>query len=491
MQDANGRYLTDQHPSRADVEKDAGLSGSGKQNSFADSSSEEHYEPEIAPLGGPSKQNTTAGDIEKVQSRRSVRSKISLKSSAPATSVNDASSIPDGGLQAWLQVLGSFFLFFNHWGIINTFGVYQTYYMATLLPEYTPAAISWIGSVQSFLLGFVGPLMGPIYDAGYFRILILVGSFMVVFGHMMLSLCTQYWQVFLSQAICVGLGAGCLFVPSVAILSTYFQKRLALATGLSAAGSSLGGTIYPIAVYHLIPLVGFGWATRIVGFISLSTLLVSNLVMKVRVLPSEKRKVLDLPSLKEPPYTLFIAGSLMAFMGLYAGFVYIESFALARGILDPNLAFYSLAVINGASCFGRIIPNYIADKTGPLNIIIPATAISGILAYCLIPVRDVAPLFVVCVLYGFFSGALVSLPPTVFVSLSLHKRHMIGTRMGMGFFFISIGLLLGTPVCGWILAASEYTYVWVFGGTLLIAAAGTMFAGRCFKLGGIKLGSVA
>lgn len=31
------------------------------------------------------------------------------------TNVNDASSIPDGGLWAWLQVLGGFFLLFNSW----------------------------------------------------------------------------------------------------------------------------------------------------------------------------------------------------------------------------------------------------------------------------------------------------------------------------------------------------------------------------------------
>lgn len=58
---------------------------------------------------------------------------------------------------------------------------------------------------------------------------------------MMLSLCTEYYQVFLAQAVCIGLGAGCLFVPSVAIISTYFQNtRIAIAMGLAASGSSLG-----------------------------------------------------------------------------------------------------------------------------------------------------------------------------------------------------------------------------------------------------------
>lgn len=32
-----------------------------------------------------------------------------------APSVNNFASIPNGGLQAWLQVLGSFFLFVNSW----------------------------------------------------------------------------------------------------------------------------------------------------------------------------------------------------------------------------------------------------------------------------------------------------------------------------------------------------------------------------------------
>jgi MFS family permease len=86
----------------------------------------------------------------------------------------------------------------------------------------------------------VGALTGPIYDAGYFRALLLVGSFCVVFGHMMLSLATTYWQVILAQGVCVGIGAGCLFVPSVAILSTYFSTRVATAMGIAASGSSLG-----------------------------------------------------------------------------------------------------------------------------------------------------------------------------------------------------------------------------------------------------------
>ena len=32
------------------------------------------------------------------------------------------SEIPNGGVVAWVQCAGSFFLFFNCWGVVNTFG---------------------------------------------------------------------------------------------------------------------------------------------------------------------------------------------------------------------------------------------------------------------------------------------------------------------------------------------------------------------------------
>ncbi|GAB7351396.1 hypothetical protein MBLNU459_g2073t1 [Dothideomycetes sp. NU459] len=426
-----------------DVEKDG----------FVHPSNAEHHGPNKPFSGSISGEPIDGGAVEKT---------LSVKSANP--SVNNIKAIPNGGLRAWLQVLGAFFLFFNSWGIINTFGVYQTYYESGILASSTPSDISWIGSIQAFLLMFVGALTGPVYDAGYFRELLLCGSFLVVLGQMMLSLCKEYYQVLLAQAFCIGIGAGCLFVPSVAILSTYFNSKLASATGIAAAGSSLGGVIYPIIFYRLQPRIGFAWATRVIGFIMLATLIVSNTVMK------------------EAPYVLFVAGAFTAFMGLYAPFFYVETYAIEYKITDVNLAFYLLAVINSVSVFGRIIPNFVADRTGPMNMIIPCCIISGVLSICLIPVRTVAPLIVVCALYGFFSGALVSLPPTVFVHLS-PNRGLIGTRMGMGFAIVSIGLLLGTPICGWILNGSSFKYVWVFGGTLTIVGGLIMYASRVAKGG--------
>lgn len=83
-------------------------------------------------------------------------------------------------------------------------------------------------------------LVGTLFDRGYLRFLIQLGTFLVVFGMMMLSLCTQYWQVFLAQGLAVGLGLGCLFLPSVAVLAHYFSKKKSTALGIASAGGSLG-----------------------------------------------------------------------------------------------------------------------------------------------------------------------------------------------------------------------------------------------------------
>lgn len=130
-------------------------------------------------------------------------------------------------------------------GIVNTFGVFQTYYESNLLSSQSPSNISWIGAIQAFLLLIIGVATGPVYDAGYLRTLLLLGSFLTIFGMMMLSIATDYWQVMLAQALCVGLGSGCLFIPSVAIVATYFTTKKSFATGIAASGSSLGASLHP------------------------------------------------------------------------------------------------------------------------------------------------------------------------------------------------------------------------------------------------------
>ncbi len=75
---------------------------------------------------------------------------------------------------------------------------------------------------------------------GYFRTMLIIGNFGVVFGIFMLSLATTYWQVFLAQGVCMGLGAGFLYVPSIALIGLSFSKKRALAQGIVMSGIAVG-----------------------------------------------------------------------------------------------------------------------------------------------------------------------------------------------------------------------------------------------------------
>lgn len=125
-------------------------------------------------------------------------------------------------------------------GVLNTFGAYQTYYETQVLFSASSSTISWVGSVQSSLLLVLGLVTGPLYDRGYFHILLAAGGFMIVFGHMMLSISHEYYQVLLAQGFCTGIGAGLIYIPGLAILSTYFSTKLPIANGIAASGSGVG-----------------------------------------------------------------------------------------------------------------------------------------------------------------------------------------------------------------------------------------------------------
>ena len=404
----------------------------------------------------------------------------------PATS--NPGPPPNGGLQAWLHVLGAFMLWFNTWGILNAFGVFQTYYESGELFTKSSSDISWIGSIQSFMLLAVGIFVGPIYDRGHLRLLLVVGSFGVVFGHMMLSLCTEYWQVLLAQGFCVGIGAGCLFVPSVSVLPTYFNTRIGLAVGVGSSGSSIGGIIYPIILYRLIDRIGFAWSVRVIGFIALGTLLIPIAIMRLRVRAPKARALIDWSAFTDIPFMVFVIATLIGLMGLNILLFYLSYDASARHITDTKMSFYIVAIFNAGSTLGRVAPNALSDKTGPFNLIAPCAIMSGVLMFCMIAVKSEATIIVVALLVGFFSGVFIAMPPVCFITLIKDKTR-IGTRVGMGFGIGALGLLIGGPSGGSILGTQDplnWAGLWSFGGASACVA-GVIYTGLRVARGGYRL----
>lgn len=167
---------------------------------------------------------------------------------------DDPGPPPDGGTTAWLQVLAGHLLTFVSMGLVMSFGVFQPYYEETL--GMVPSAVSWIGTMQIFLLLGVGVFSGRATDAGHVHEIVFAGTFLVVVGLFMASLSTQYYQLFLSQGICIGLGMGMLYIPAVSVPASYFESKKAIVLAIATSGTGTGSLIYPVMVQQLLPRIG-------------------------------------------------------------------------------------------------------------------------------------------------------------------------------------------------------------------------------------------
>ena len=388
----------------------------------------------------------------------------------PPPATGWGSDAPDGGYEAWMTLAGSFCVLFCSFGWINSIGVFQDYYQSVLLKQYSASTIAWIPSLQVFFMFFSSPFAGRIFDLYGPRYLLLAGSLLHVFGLMMTSLSTKYYQILLSQGVVSAIGVAMIFQPAISSLAGWFSKKAGLAYGISASGSSIGGIIFPIMLSRLVPQVGFPWAMRTSAFMILALLAFANFSIKARNPPNPRpmnRKTI-LGPLREVRLVLVMAGFLFLTFGIFIPINYITVEAIADG-MSLNLAQYMLPILNAASLFGRLGSGAFADKLGPYNTASTVTAFAGILVLALyIPAASNAPLIAFAALFGFASGAYVALAGPLVIRISPLPE--IGYRTGLLFMFASIGGLTTNPIAGAILAAGNgsFTGVKIFSGVMIM-----------------------
>ena len=95
---------------------------------------------------------------------------------------DDAKAYPEGGLRAWLVVLGSFSGMTASFGLMNTVGTFQAYLSTHQLASYPPSAIGWIFGLYVFLSFFCGVQIGPVFDAKGPRWIVVSGTTCLLAG---------------------------------------------------------------------------------------------------------------------------------------------------------------------------------------------------------------------------------------------------------------------------------------------------------------------
>ncbi|KAH6643227.1 putative monocarboxylate permease [Boeremia exigua] len=378
---------------------------------------------------------------------------------------------PDGGVQAWLQILAGHLVNALTWGYSASFGIYQLHYTTTLsLPE---SQIAWIGSLQVFLTFFIGAFSGRSTDAGYAQHTALLGTVLIVLGTFMTSLATEYWQIILAQGLCTGLGMGALYMPAVAVIGSYWKERKAMALGLAASGSGTGSILFPLIVQHLQPVTGFPRAVQVQGYIALAFAIVINLLLRPRLPPRRAGPLVEWEAFLEPTYTLFTIGVFLIFWALYFAFFFINTYATSMVGLSPGEAVNLLVVINAVGIPVRPLLGLVADRYfGSLPTLIASTTFLAIMLFVWISIRSVSSLYAFAVFYGIATGATQGMFVSGLASLTTDSSKL-GVRFGMVCSILAFASLAGPPTAGALIESDNggFLKAQVWAGSVTICAA--------------------
>lgn len=259
----------------------------------------------------------------------------------------------------------------------------------------------------------------------------------------------------------------------------WFNKNRGAAFGILTTGSSVGGVVYPILVSRLIDDVGFPWAMRTCGFLILFLMIIAILTIKPFRPPQAHpvTSALLVKPLKEPGFVLLVAGFVLLSFGFFVPINYLPSQALSTG-MSTNLAQYLLSILNAGSLFGRLFAGFLADKVGRYNIYIVVCYLTGIWCLALwLPASGDASLIAFAVLFGFFSGAYVSLITPLVMAISPFKE--LGFRVGIVMLMIAIAGLTTNPINGAILeGTSGWNGIKIFAGVFCLAGTSCVLVAR-------------
>lgn len=228
---------------------------------------------------------------------------------------------PPSRWTSYLQVLAGHLMIFDTFGYIGSWGLFQSYYQVAL--SRSQSDISWVGSIQLFLVFTIATFSGRALDAGYLRTTLAVGCTLQVIGIFATAQATTYGQLFLTQGVCVGLGNGLTFCPMISLISTYFgDKTRALAVSFAAAGAATGGMVFPAIAKQLLPSVGLQWTVRVMGFVFITNSAITLAIVRPRVVARKGGPLVEWAAFKELPYLLFAVGTFLALWGLYFAYYY-------------------------------------------------------------------------------------------------------------------------------------------------------------------------
>ena len=211
----------------------------------------------------------------------------------------------------------------------------------------------------------------------------IFGASLMSAGFIAASFASEVWQLYLSQGALVGLGIGFIWIPSMAILPQWFDKKRSLASAIGSAGSGIGGLIFSFGTQAMIDSISLAWSLRIIGIVCGVTNTASALLFRNRnksIRPPQRG--FDTKLLRRYDVLLLISWAFISMLGYITILFSPSDFALSIGLSSSQAAAVS-GFLNIGTAVGRPFIGIISDRYGRMETAGIITLICGMTCFAI------------------------------------------------------------------------------------------------------------
>ena len=355
--------------------------------------------------------------------------------------------------RAWGVVAAAFAAMFVAFGIAYSYGAFLEEMRADF--GVGRAAGATFFSLTSLLYFGLGGVSGAAGDRFGQRRVLLVGAAAFGLGLFATAHAGSLGVALAAYGLGVGIGVACAYVPMVALVGAWFERRRTLALGVAVAGIGVGTLVIPPATAALIEAVGWRDAYLVLAAVGVAALGLCALGAAPAPVGHGAGSVSLREALRDSQYRrLYLATALLG-VPLFVPFVYLPSYAEDRGV-DPVLAAGLIGAIGTASVAGRLALGALAGPLGLLRVFqgcFLAMALSFVLWW--VAGGSYAVLLMFAIVLGVGYGGYVALAPAVIAERFGVER--LGALLGVLYTSAGIGSAVGPPAAGAVIDASGYT----------------------------------
>ena len=345
--------------------------------------------------------------------------------------------------QGWRAVAVAFSAMFTTFGVAYSFGAFLLPVSAELGAG--RGATAAVFSLTTLAFFGLGGLSGPAVDRYGPKRVVLVGAASLGLGLLLMSRATSIWHAYLGHGLGVGLAVACCYVPLVAVVGGWFERRRTVAVGVAVSGIGLGTLVGAPAAAALIEAVGWREAYRVLAVAGVVVLLVCAALVRAAPVAVDEVAVPLGPRLRSRPYALLYGAGLLLSVALFVPFVHLPAYAESRGA-GAVAAAALVGVIGAASVVGRLALGALAGRAGVLRTYQSCFLLMAGSFALWLGEPSYARLVVFAVLLGIGYGGFVALGPPLVADV--FGVQGLGSLLGVLYTSAALGSAVGPPLAG-------------------------------------------